>query len=865
MRISFFSKLFTAALLLLFCVIGVIVYRAFDIHGDIDAAEQHRYRSLLLANELLQSSEELTRMVRLYALTGNPAHKRHYFEILGIREGTRPRPGHYSGTYWYLKNAAAKPAAEPKEAISLMDMMRKEGLDEQEIALMQKALENSEKLTKLEKRVIATLGELYGDRHHDSVIRHTPEMSVTIDLLFNDQYMADKTAIMVPIQEFMERLDARTRMRVAEELTRLHRQILWIMGLVLTTILILMAAMLYMRRTILKPLVQLHHYAAQLMQGDYTARCTIATRNELAELGDTLNSMASSIERDIVTRRATEESMRQATLIFGNSSEAMMVTDPDHAIISVNPAFTTITGYTREEVLGKNPDLLASGCHDESFFQAMQLSLETSGHWEGEVTSRRKNGEIYSEWRKINATHDEDGSVHRWITLFSDITMKKKSEELIWKQANFDAVTSLPNRYMFYHRLEEEIKKARRAGSSIALILLDLDHFKEINDAYGHDVGDLLLKEAAVRLGGCIRGVDTVARLGGDEFSVILGGLHNTISINRVVRNILHAMAEPFQLGDKIIYVSASVGVTFYPQDADTIGVLVSNGDQAMYAAKSQGRNCVSYYTRALHETAQARMRLASDLRDALAGDQLQLYYQPIFDLETGRIRKAEALLRWYHPDLGMINPVDFIPIAEETRMIVDIGDWVYRTALQQVKRWHTAYDPDFQVSINTSPVQYRRDVDIHKTWLKFLQELKLPGHSVVIEITEGLLMDASTAVTSKLQAFRDAGMWISMDGFGTGYSSLGYLKKFNIDYLKIDQSFVQNLTFDSSDQALCEAIIVMAHKLGIKVIAEGIESKEQCSLLAASECDYGQGNLFSRPLSVEEFEGMMRKWYGRE
>ncbi|SCY59374.1 bifunctional diguanylate cyclase/phosphodiesterase [Nitrosospira sp. Nsp13] len=570
--------------------------------------------------------------------------------------------------------------------------------------------------------------------------------------------------------------------------------------------------------------------------------------------------MASAIERDVTARKLTEESMRQATMVFENSSEAMMVTNADNIIISVNPAFTSVTGYTPDEALGKNPGILDSGLHDEFFFQAIRTSLEATGHWEGEITGRRKNTEIYSEWRKVNAIYDEAGSVHRWITLFSDITLKKKSDELIWEQANFDSLTSLPNRYMFHNRLEQEIKKASRTGASIALILLDLDHFKEVNDTYGHNIGDLLLKEAAWRLSSCVRGIDTVARLGGDEFTVILGGLNNTISINRIVRDILHEMAEPFQLGNEVAYVSASIGVTFYPQDANDIEALVRNGDQAMYAAKNQGRNCASYFTRTLHEAAQTRMRLASDLRGALAGGQFQLHYQPILDLATGSVHKAEALLRWHHPKLGLVNPADFISIAEETRMIVDIGDWVFRTAVQQAKDWRMSHCAEFQISINTSPVQYRKDVDLHETWLEYLQELELPGQSVVIEITEGLLMDASPAVTSKLLAFRNAGLQISMDDFGTGYSSLGYLKRFDIDYLKIDQSFVQSLAPESNDLALCEAIIVMAHKLGIKVIAEGIETEAQRDLLALSGCDYGQGNLFSKPVPADEFENLIKR-----
>jgi diguanylate cyclase (GGDEF)-like protein/PAS domain S-box-containing protein len=860
MKISFSIKFFSTILMLLLSAIGTMVYQAFGIQNDVALSDHHRYRSLLLAGELFQSSEDLTRMARTYVTTGNPVYKRYFFEILDIREGIKPRPQNYSPTYWHLMDAEKNSASAQGEAVSLLKMMDNEAFSEQEIALMREAKVHSDQLARLEKQAIAALSGLYDDGHGNLTLHRAPDREFATELLFGERYIAGKAAVMAPIRQFIELLDMRTQTKVNDELARLHQQILLVMVLIVIALVGLVVTIFYTRRNLLQPLVQLRGQANQLIQDNYATRCDIDTKNELAEVGNTFNSMASAIERDVTTRKLAEESMRQATMVFENSSEAMMVTNADNIIISVNPAFTRVTGYTPDEALGRNPGILDSGLHDEIFFQTIRASLEATGHWEGEITGRRKNSEIYSEWRKVNAIYNDEGSVHRWVTLFSDITPKKKSDELIWEQANFDALTSLPNRYMFHNRLEQEIKKASRAGTSIALILLDLDHFKEVNDTYGHNIGDLLLKEAAWRLSSCIRGIDTVARLGGDEFTVILGGLNNTISINRVVRDILHRMAEPFQLGNEVAYISASIGVTFYPQDASDMEVLVRNGDQAMYAAKNQGRNCASYFTRTLHEAAQTRMRLAGDLRGALAGGQFQLHYQPILELATGLIHKAEALLRWHHPKLGLVNPADFISIAEETRMIIDIGDWVFRTAVQQVKDWRRSYHAEFQISINTSPVQYRKDVDLHKAWLEFLQELELPGQSVAVEITEGLLMDDSPAVTSKLLAFRNAGVQVSMDDFGTGYSSLGYLKRFDIDYLKIDQSFVQSLAPDSNDLALCEAIIVMAHKLGIEVIAEGIETEAQRDLLALSGCDYGQGNLFSKPVPADEFESMLKR-----
>ncbi|HLF97396.1 MAG TPA: EAL domain-containing protein, partial [Methylococcaceae bacterium] len=559
-----------------------------------------------------------------------------------------------------------------------------------------------------------------------------------------------------------------------------------------------------------------------------------------------------------IERSRTDAELRLASMVYQTSSEAMTIADADGSIIAVNPAFTQLTGYTREEVIGRNPRILKSGRHDEAFYQAMWHSLTTTGQWQGEIWNRRKNGEIYPEWLTINTIYHDDGSPHRRIALFSDITQKKITEELIWQQANFDPLTGLPNRRMFHDRLEQEIKKAHRTTLPLALLFLDLDRFKEINDTLGHDMGDLLLKTAAQRLQGCVRETDAVARLGGDEFTVILNELEDTGSVERVAQEILRQLAEPFSLGSESAYVSASIGITLYPADAASGDVLIKNADQAMYAAKDQGRNRYHYFTPSMQEIAQARMRLANDLHGALAGRQFWLAYQPIVELATGVIHKAEALLRWQHPARGPISPTEFIPLAEDTGLIVEIGDWVFREAACQAAHWRASHHGEFQIGINKSPVQFRSEHDNHAAWFDYLRQLGLPGQSMVVEITEGLLLDAGSAVTDQLLAFRDAGIQVSLDDFGTGYSALSYLKKFDIDYIKIDQSFVRNLAPASSDLALCEAIIVMAHKLGIQVIAEGVETQEQCNLLLAAGCDYGQGYLFSRPVTAEEFDAFL-------
>jgi diguanylate cyclase (GGDEF)-like protein/PAS domain S-box-containing protein len=561
-----------------------------------------------------------------------------------------------------------------------------------------------------------------------------------------------------------------------------------------------------------------------------------------------------AIVSDITQRKQTERELELAATVYMAIGDAIMVADPNNRIIAINPAFTRQTGYTEQEAIGQNTNLLKSGRQDPEFYRSMWASLQETGHWEGELWNKRKNGEHYLEWLRINTLYDDKGHVRQRVATFSDITKAKQADELIWKQANFDSLTGLPNRNMFHDRLQLAIKQVHRDGLPMALLFLDLDQFKNVNDTLGHNIGDVLLKQTAQRLNACVREIDTVARMGGDEFTIILGELEELRSIDRVAWTILQSLSEPFLIDTETVYLSVSIGISVYPDDTTKIDELLKNADQAMYAAKEAGRNSFRYFTRTMQDTANNRMHIAKDLRSALTDRQFLLNYQPIVELASGDIHKAEALIRWHHPQRGLIFPADFITIAEETGLIFDMGDWVFKETAQQVKHWRTLFDPQFQVSVNKSPLQFHNRKCI-LVWPEHLLEIGLPGEGIVIEITEGLLMDVSGEVPGKLLGYRDAGIEISLDDFGTGYSSLSYLNKYHIDYLKIDQSFVRNLAPDSSDLALCEAIIAMAHKLGIKVIGEGIETAVQRDLLLDAGCDFGQGYLFSKPVTAKEFE----------
>jgi diguanylate cyclase (GGDEF)-like protein len=469
---------------------------------------------------------------------------------------------------------------------------------------------------------------------------------------------------------------------------------------------------------------------------------------------------------------------------------------------------------------------------------------------------------------KFRHTGDID-SLNRTIAILQqkayaltfEVSERQQLEQAL-RNAHFDRLTGLPNRAVFQDRLGMEIRIAHRTHSKLALLFIDLDHFKEINDTLGHDMGDILLKQVGHRLSESVREVDTVARLGGDEFTILLSKIESPEGVSHVAQNILHRLAEPFRIGNEFTYVSASIGITLWPQDADNVADLLKHADQAMYAAKSSGRNRAAWFTRSMQEAVQKRMKLANEMRTAIAKNQFHVLYQPIVSLQDNVICKAEALLRWRHPLLGLINPAEFIPIAEHTGLIVEIGEWIFRQAARRAAEWRRIVE-NFQVSVNVSPIQLQMDSENLHLWSKYLRSGKHHAEGapmeITVEITEGLLLDASPVVLNKLLSLRDAGIQVSLDDFGTGYSSLSYLRKFDIDYLKIDQSFVRDLETKPDNLALCEAIIVMAHKLGLKVIAEGVESGGQCSLLSNAGCDYAQGFLFGRPLWPPQLEALLR------
>jgi len=556
--------------------------------------------------------------------------------------------------------------------------------------------------------------------------------------------------------------------------------------------------------------------------------------------------------RDISRRKAAESSMRLANQAFENSLEGIAITDAAGDILTVNHAFTVITGYEREEVTGRNPRLLSSGRQTREFYDEMWRAIDETGKWQGEIWNIRKNGDIYPQWLNISRVTDEHGKVSNYVGVFSDISERKSAEERILHQVYYDQLTELPNRVLFTDRLNQVMGMAKRHdGSHFAVMFLDLDRFKLINDSMGHDAGDQLLQQVAHRMRGSVRESDTVARMGGDEFTVLLAEIASAKDAGNVAQKILDAFRPPFLLNGEEVFMSASIGISVYPEDGNSIEILLKNADMAMYRAKGAGGSWFELYDEGLGAAASQRLAMETALHKALERDEMELHYQPQFDCDSGKLLGFEALLRWRHPERGLLAPDAFLGIAEETGLIVPIGAWVLQTACRQAQAWRHDFPGHRLMAVNLSGRQFQY-ADLGKQVSGALQSSGLPHFCLELEITETVLMQNLDASIAIMHHLAELGVQFSIDDFGTGHSSLAYLKKLPIHSLKVDRSFVRELPLDQDDAAIVGAIVAMAGKLGLRVVAEGIEEASQLNLLKQYKGIVGQGYLLGRPLPAE-------------
>ncbi|RAU22149.1 histidine kinase [Paramagnetospirillum kuznetsovii] len=561
-------------------------------------------------------------------------------------------------------------------------------------------------------------------------------------------------------------------------------------------------------------------------------------------------------ERDEALIRSRKD-LNLARKVIEASLDGIMILDAANRVEFVNPAFTHMTGYPPEEIIGQTPSILKSGRHDEAFYAHMYQSLEKQDYWQGEIWNRRKNGEIYPEWLTINVIRDESGDISQYAAIFSDITERKKTEERIKNLAYYDVLTGLPNRRLFTDRLQLAIANAHRHQHLMAIMFLDLDLFKRINDSLGHGIGDQVLIETAARLGHCLREGDTVARLGGDEFTILLPEIDHIEDAAKLAERLIAHVKQPFIIEEHELYITTSIGIGVYPDDGDSVEALIKNADTAMYRAKDLGRNSFQLYTPAMNARSFERLSMEASLRHAVTRGEFKLVYQVKVDLDTGRMSGVEALVRWHHPEMGLVSPVDFIPLAEDMGVISDIGEWVLREACKQCKHWHDLGLPPVRIAVNVSALQFK-ETRVPEVVASALRETGLPPQYLELELTETVLMQRVDEVVVVLKELRAMGIRISIDDFGTGYSSLSYLKRMPIDALKVDRSFVNDI-FDENDKVteegaeIVSTIISLAHNLKLKAIAEGVETAAQALFLHSKGCDEVQGFLISRPVSGED------------
>lgn len=1014
-RFAYAIRLARVLAMLMLLVFGLYVYS----ERLVDLANARRQQLFLLADELRQSSDDLTRMVRTYVMTGDARYKREFEDVLAIRDGLKPRPAPMGVVYWDLLPAERASAASAVAPQALLSQLERADADAELMDLLALAKGRSDALARIEEQAMAVWESGPGTEAERRLAASA--------MLHGAAYHEAKAGIMAGIGAFNQAMDAHTRAEVREAILRARA--LWILFAGLTLGLLVALGMAYrsMGRMLGGSVGEVYELIGRLGQGDFEPRERLhkppagsvlggleQTREQLSQarqaqaelqlrqqreqqlealrgfimerltssmalelvmhdlvlyiekllpgaccsilllddsglhlrlgaapslpdfynqateglaIGPTVGSCGAAIflrhrvvvadiathpnwapfaalaaraglgacwsepirsgpdgvsrvlgsfaiyrreparptqhELDVIEiaasltalaieRKRAELQLQLLSKVFEHGSELIMIADAKGRLVRVNQAFTTVTGYTEAEALGRNPNMLSSGRHDKDFYAQMWAEVMRRGHWAGEIWNRRKDGSIYPSWLAISVLRDQRGLPCNFVAIASDITQRKAAEERIRQLAEFDALTGLPNRRLLQDRLLTAIGQAKRQQQPLALIFLDLDRFKNVNDSLGHPVGDALLVEVAERLKSVLREQDTVCRLGGDEF-VLLCPNTDAAGAAHVANHVLAAFQQRFHAGPHELACGCSMGVAMFPADAQDYDSLLMAADTAMYRAKQRGRHTFCFFTAEMQTQTARTLELENGLRKAIELGQLQLVYQPQVELRSGRVMGVEALLRWRHPVLGQVSPAEFIPVAEDSGLIVPIGEWVLREACEQMRHWLAAGLELHCMAVNLSLVQFRQ-ADLAERVGRILGQTSLLAQHLELEITEGVAMDQPQSVVATMAELHELGVRIAIDDFGTGYSSLSYLKRLKLHKLKIDQSFVRDISDDADDRAIVSGIISLAHSLGYTTIAEGIETQAQWNYLQEQGCDEGQGYLISRPLPAAEF-----------
>jgi diguanylate cyclase (GGDEF)-like protein len=893
-------------MLLLFAVLfSIYVYT----EKQLDRTYQTRQSSLLLADELRQSSDDLTRMVRSHVVTGDAIYRRHYQEILDIRDGRKPRPVRYDDVYWDLVLLDDRRPRAMGPAVALLELMRRDGFTEQEFLTLAQAKANSDALTRTEFAAMALVDQGHGSREQ--------ARAVAISMLHDGAYQRAKAGIMGPISEFRSMAEQRTQAAVVAAETGATR-----MRIGFTLFCLLLAAMLWSTQRKLYALLgasvdQLHGMIARLGRGDVTAPIPVAEGMQDSVLGwlseTQINLARSDAERDAAQAknqrltqlyaalsqcnqaivRCTDETelfaqICHAIVVHGGMKMAWIgLLDEDSRQVRPVASFGSGTDYLDGLDISLDPALPSgSGPISHAFHQRAPFWCQdflhdpATAHW-------RERGALFGWAASAALPLHLDGAIIGFLNPYAGVAgafdddarqlllemavdidfalknfareaQRKQADEQIQYLAHFDALTGLPNRDQLHDRVQYAISLAQRSGESVALMFLDLDHFKDINDTLGHSVGDALLVALAKRLRSALRDEDTVSRMGGDEFSFLLYGVDGQGAAT-VAQKLLDAMELPFRIGVHDLNVTASIGIALYPDDGADMETLFKNADAAMYRVKQQGRHGYRFFTAEMQLRSTRNLQLVNALRRALELGQFEVHYQPQVSLQDGRIVGAEALLRWTDGELGAVSPSEFIPLAEDSGLILPIGEWVLRHAARQAKTWMAQGQAPLVMAVNLSAVQFRH-ADLPSLVTRILDEEGLPPEYLELELTEGVAMHDPQGAIATMNNLHQRGVRMSIDDFGTGYSSLSHLKKFKIYKLKIDQSFVRDICTDPEDKAIVGAIIHMAKSLGLQTIAEGVETVGQLAYLREQGCDEMQGFYYSKPLAADAFEAFVRQ-----
>ena len=833
-----------------FFVLAIVFSIYVITEKKIDRANEQRLVSFQLTDQLLQSSDDLTRMARAFVVTSDPRYKKYYQDILDIRDGKMPRPYGYFYGYWDMVLANAQiPPLDTGKAIALLDLIRQSGFTNEELGKLTEAKVNSDRL--------ATFGfsamELVDSPRLDTEVNRERANL----MLHSDEYYQGKTKVMKPINEVHVLMEKRTLDAVhdAEDIALTFRLIFIVTALGATFL--LWRTYTSLRTTLGGTVDDIHKNLVRIGSGDFSTDITVKPGMENSVLAG-LSEMQIKLYVNEIERKHAEAELRIAAVAF-ESQESLMITNADNTILRVNRAFCESSGYTADEIIGKKPRILNSGRHDADFYRTMWKTIEDTGTWQGEIWDRRKDGEIFPKLLTISTVKNSKGVVTHHVGSHIDITERKLAEDKITELAFFDPLTHLPNRTLLQDHLKRAMVTGDRNGTFGAVLFIDLDQFKTLNDTSGHDKGDLLLQQVAQRIIASVREGDTVARMGGDEFVVVLEGLAGTIGeaatqTEAIGRKILTAISQPYQLEGIHHHSTASLGATLFHDNETSIDDLLKHADLAMYKSKAMGRNTLRFFDPAMQTFVVERAAMEMDLRTAIQDNQFVLHYQAQV-VSDGRTTGAEALVRWQHPQRGMLPPNDFIFLAEETGLILPLGQWVLETACAQLARW--AIHPEMAhltVSVNVSVQQFREADFVEKVMAAINQTGAIPNR-LKLELTESLLVDNVDDIINKMIALKASGIGFSLDDFGTGYSSLSYLRRLPLNQLKIDKLFVRDVLNDRNDAAIARAIVTLAQSLGIGVIAEGVETRLQRDFLASIGCHAYQGYFFSRPLPVQGFE----------